>query len=409
MVLKFLSSRKAFFACVLFLVLGVVSAYAASSVLPADSLPDQWEVAITKDGFHHVYLLYSQKEPQCMGCALKPRLQLAIGNDEDGTWQTPRELTPPSFDQVNPAIVVDSSDQRTVYAAWVERTRKDVLLAKSSDFGHSWSLIVVARADGMANKPVLTARGQNVQIAFSRDHEMWAASSRDGGITFYVQNVKPPTSALDVLASGATITPNGDAFVAWESYTQDANSLKPQVNLYISKSSEQGKTWTTTLMDVSSVAECQASECEWGYLGAQITLASDAGGMLYALWNADLSSKPDTERIYFASSTTAGETWSQKSDVSNAPQGTKHVLPAIMAGTAGEIRIAWMDARNSPRWSAYERSSTNGGATWSDEELLSTYVPSSGYIPQDNFDPLFSPSPEDARKSGDALLNAGGM
>lgn len=407
MVLKFSSFRRLIFACLLLLALGFTTVFAASLETPSDSSnADQLEVAIAKDGFHHVYLLYSQKEADCLGCTAKSRLRLAIGNDEDGSWQAPRQLTPPSFDQANPSITVDPSDQRTLYVAWLERTRKDVMLAKSSDFGRSWSLNVVGRADDAANKPVITARGQNVQIAFGRDHEIWAASSHDGGITFSVANVKAPVALQDVLTGGATLDANGNAFVAWEGY---ANDPAAHTNLYISKSSDQGKTWTSTLMDVSgSPTNCKASDCEWGYLGAQITIASDSAGTLYALWNADRPGNNNAERIYFASSTTAGETWSQKSDVSGAPVGTKHVLPAIMAGTSGEVRIAWMDARNSPRWSAYERTSTNGGATWSDEELLSMYAPNSGYIPENDFDRLFSPAREDARENG-SQLNFGGM
>lgn len=369
------------------------------------ALSDQWEVAIAKDGFHHVYVLYSQKESECLGCASLPRLRLTVGSDEDASWEAPRPLTPPSFDQVNPALVVDAGDQRTVYAAWLERSRKDLLLAKSSDFGHSWSLVVVARAEGAANRPVLFARGENVTIAFSRDHQMWTASSHDGGITFDVVSVNAPVR--DVLAGGATIDTNGNSYIAWEGYGTEA---APEINLYISRSADQGKSWATTLMDSSrGAANCKGPQCEWGYLSAQITIASDTAGTIYSLWNSNHPGKQDAERIYFSSSTTAGETWSPKMEVSSAPAGTKHVLPAIVVGTTGEVRIAWMDSRNSPRWSAYARSSTNGGATWSPEELLSMYVPSSGYIPEQDSDPLFAPSPEDARAYGDSFSSWGGL
>jgi hypothetical protein len=375
--------------------------------LSAPNSSDQWEVAIAKDGFHHVYFLYSQKESQCLGCASLPRLRLAIGSDEDANWEAPRQLTPPSFDQVNPALAVDAGDQRTVYAAWLERSRKDLLLAKSSDFGHSWSLVVVARADGAANRPVLFARGENVTIAFSRDHQMWTASSHDGGITFDIVSVNAPTPVRDVLAGGATIDPNGNGYIAWEGY---ADGTASEIELYISKSADQGRSWTTTLMDRSrGMANCKDSQCEWGYLGGQITIASDASGTLYSLWNSNHPGKQDAERVYFSSSTTAGETWSPKAEVSNAPVGAKHVLPAIVAGATGEVRIAWMDSRNSPRWSAYSRSSTNGGATWSPEELLSMYAPNSGYIPAQDSDPLSAPSPQDARVYGESLSGRGGL
>jgi hypothetical protein len=57
-------------------------------------------------------------------------------------------------------------------------------------------------------------------------------------------------------------------------------------------------------------------------------------------------------------------------------------FPAIVAGAAGDIRIAWMDTRmseasldpkirKSPVWNTFYRGSTNGGATWSAEAQLS--------------------------------------
>jgi hypothetical protein len=152
------------------------------------------------------------------------------------------------------------------------------------------------------------------------------------------------------------------------------------VNLFASKSSDGGKTWATTLVDASGASpDCAAFHCGWSYLGAQITMASDAAGTLYALWNAGSENK-GPERIYFASSTTAGATWSPKIDISEAPEGIEHAFPSIVAGSAGDVRIGWMDSRNTPLWNTYYRSSTNGGATWSPEAKLSTYVAGYSYI-----------------------------
>jgi len=60
------------------------------------------------------------------------------------------------------------------------------------------------------------------------------------------------------------------------------------------------------------------------------------------------------------------------------------LLPAIVAGVSGDVRIAWMDSRanepghaDHPLWNTVYRSSTNGGASWSPETLLSS--PARGY------------------------------
>jgi len=64
---------------------------------------------------------------------------------------------------------------------------------------------------------------------------------------------------------------------------------------------------------------------------------------------------------------------------------SEHAFPAIVAGEAGDLRIAWMDARTRPFWNTYSRSSTNGGATWSPEARLSSYVPGYSYVQPEGF------------------------
>jgi hypothetical protein len=346
---------------------------------------DQWEPAVATDGFGHTYVLYPQygRVPGCRACPL-PSMILVVSNDNGTTWQSPREITPPGTGQYDPQIVVDPVDHRTVYAAWLQSKRLDMVVAKSVDFGQSWSIVVADRRPTDADKPVLAVRGQDVYVGFNRDGKMWVASSHDGGITFASSNVGPKLKLVRALAGGATVDPHGSVYLAWAGYTR-RDGAKGRENLYVSKSSDGGETWATRLMDVSGAApDCGAYHCAWGYLGAQITMTSDAAGTLYALWNsAALDKSP--QRIYFASSTTAGDTWSSKLSVSTAPSNVEHAFPALAAGEAGDIRIAWMDTRNHPLWNVYYRSSTNGGATWSVESRISSYVPGYRYIRSKGF------------------------
>ena len=110
-----------------------------------------------------------------------------------------------------------------------------------------------------------------------------------------------------------------------------------------------------------------------------MTIASDGGGTLYVLWNAGRTSA-GPERIYFASSTTAGASWSAWQDVSSAPPGVEHCFPALVAGTSGDVRVAWMDTRSAPYWNTFYRSSTNGGASWSGEMRMNSFVAGYSYI-----------------------------
>jgi hypothetical protein len=341
---------------------------------------DQWEPAIAADHYGHVYVLYPQygSIPGCQTCVL-PGMTLVVSDDDGLSWQAPRQITPHSSGQFDAQIVVDPADHRTVYAAWLQDNNTDAVVAKSVDFGQSWSVVIADRGSEDADKPILAVRGRDLYVAFNRLQRIRVASSHDGGITFTSTDVNPALPLVRALAGGATVDREQNAFVAWAGYTA-RDGMKGRVNLYTSTSSDGGRTWTTTLMDSSGAPpDCSAFHCEWGYLGAQIAMTSDDAGTLYALWNSAKADKVP-QRIYFASSTTAGETWSPKAGVSRASLGVEHAFPALAAGTAGDVRIAWMDTRNGLLWNVYYRSSSNGGATWSPEVRLSSYVPGYRYI-----------------------------
>jgi hypothetical protein len=191
------------------------------------------------------------------------------------------------------------------------------------------------------------------------------------------------------LAAGATVDPAGNVYFSWTAYPR-TNILTRPVEVFVSRSADGGRSWSTAPMDISSAAPgCPAQDCSAGFLASQMALASDDAGILYALWNSG-SVTGGPERIYFSSSTNQGESWSAKVDVSNAPLGVEHCFPAIDAGTAGDVRIAWMDTRkvdtqNHPLWNTFYRVSTNGGATWSPETQLSGPVRGYDYIMPNGF------------------------
>jgi hypothetical protein len=341
---------------------------------------DQWEPAIAADGYGHVYVLYPQyiRIPGCASCPI-PSMVLVSSADNGVTWKSVRRLPNRGTAQFDPQIVVDPVDRRTVYATWLENDRRDIIVARSVDFGLTWTDMIATRTETEADKPVLAVRGLDVYVAYNRASRIWVAISHDGGNSFAPINVNTTDGMGWAQAGGAAIDPSGNMFLSWAGYTR-RNSGQGPVDLYVSRTADGGKTWTTALMDVSGAPpECSTGECGWAYLGAQITVASDAAGTLYALWNAGPINK-GAERIYFSSSTTGGQSWSAKTGVSEADYGVGHAFPTMVAGTAGDVRIAWMDTRRSPLWNTFYRSSTNGGATWSPEVQLSSFVPGYNYI-----------------------------
>jgi hypothetical protein len=288
---------------------------------------------------------------------------------------------------VDAQIVVDPTDGKTLYAAWLQNNKSDVVVLKSTDFGQTWGTPVVADGTNAGtDKPILVVRGKDVYVGFDHQQKMWVSASHDGGATFNSYPVRQNNEFGLSLAGGAAIDSRGNVYFAWAGYTRSGHARGP-VNLYLSKSTDGGTTWTHTLVDTSSSPpDCSAYSCGWAYLGAQDVLAVDPNDTLYMLWNAGAAGvDKGPERIYFSRSTDGATTWSPRQDVSLAPQGVAHSFPTIVTGGVGNVRLAWMDARNAPMWNVYHRTSNDGGGTWSSETLLSSYVAGYPYINADGF------------------------
>ena len=349
---------------------------------------DQWEPALAADDHGHIYILFPQygAVTGCPACTV-PTISLLVSNDNGGSWEAPRPLLASPTGQFDPQIVVDSVDRQTVYASWLQNNKRDVMVARSQDFGHTWYFSAAERSPEDADKPVLTVHGADVYVGFNHEQNFLVAASHDYAQTFSSAVVNPGAPAGSSLAGGATVDSTGQVYFSWTAYSRREFNSGP-VNLYVSRSQDGGRNWNTVLLDVSSAPpDCSAEACEAGYLGAQAALASDAAGTIYALWNAG-TTNGGPERIYFSSSTTGGASWSAKADVSLADGRTEHCFPAIAAGVAGDVRIAWMDTRNhtpASLWNVFQRSSSNGGATWSPEIQLSGAVHGYDYILPEGF------------------------
>lgn len=346
------------------------------------STGDQWEPALAADGHGHIYILFPQYGAltDCPACSI-PAMSLMVSNDNGSTWEAPHPLVASSSGQFDPQIVVDPVDRQTVYASWLQNNKRDVMVARSQDFGRSWYLTVAQRSADDADKPVLTVHGPDVYVGFNHEQDFMVAASHDYAQNFSSAIVNPNAGSGSSLAGGAAVDATGAVYFSWTAYARQESSAHP-VSLYVSRSADAGRSWNTILLDTSSAPpDCAAEGCEDGYLGPQIALASDAAGTLYALWNAG-ERDGGPERIYFSSSTTGATSWSARIDVSSAGAQANHSFPAITAGAGGDVRIAWMDRRshalpNQPVWNVFQRSSSNGGATWSPEAQLSG--PARGY------------------------------
>jgi hypothetical protein len=353
---------------------------------------DQWEPAIAADAHGHIYVLYPQygAVPGCSSCKA-PSMNLLISDDNGASWHSSKPLLPFPTGQFDPQIIVDPVDRQTVYASWLQNNKRDIVVARSLDYGKNWSFSWAERGREETDKPVLAVRGADVYVGFNREETFLVAASHDAGQTFRIAVVNPNAEPGSSLAGGATVDPTGNVVFGWTAYARERTQISP-VSVYVSRSIDGGRTWSTLLLDQSAAArDCAEQGCGNGFLGPQIALASDTAGGLYALWNAG-SGNSGPERIYFSSSTTVGATWSARSNISLAGQDVEHAFPALVASRPGDVRVAWMDTRSRelghpdhPLWNTFYRFSTNGGATWSEETKLSGPARNYDYILANGF------------------------
>ena len=367
---------------------------------------DDWEPAIAADRYGHVYAVWSHyvgfggadtgdPDPSCPTCA-SPHTMLQVSSDEGTTWSAPRALWPTLTRQDDPQIVVDAADGRTLYASFMQDNKSSQYVARSDDFGQTWRAMLVEPLQRGTDKDILAARGGNVYLVYHTQQKIFASVSHDGGQTWSTGNLVGTTNSdLGVsLPSGGAIDSKGNAYFAWNGVNKPGQA-KGTKNLYVTRSTDGGRTWTTSLVDVSQpVIQCGCPG--WDYWGPQMALAVDGNDHVYVLWDAAHPSS-GIQRMYLSRSVDGAATWSAPRDVSLAPAGVNHLFPAIAARGDGDVRIAWMDDRNgrdtgaddpNARWNVYYRSSPNGGASWSAEAKLSQFVPGYAYkyaTPVDGF------------------------
>ena len=372
--------------------LSAQAAFADSGFTPQRRLGytqgDQWEPALATDARGHIYILFPQygQIPACPACTV-PTMAFLRSADNGKSWEPPQVLVAVSSGQFDAQVKVDPVDGQTLYVSWLQG-RHDVVVGRSQDFGQSWYFTVAEHSpEKTIDKPVLAVRGPSVYVSFNQEQTLSIAASHDYAQNFSSTVVNPDEGPGWSLAASATVDPSNNVYFSWTAYPQ--RHFTQPASVFVSRSADGGRNWSTTLLDVSSAApNCSAEVCSAGFLSSQIALASDDSGTVYAVWNAGtMAGGP--ERIFFSSSTNGG-TWSTKVDVSNAAVGVEHCFPTVAAGRAGDVRIAWMDTRTRdeagrPLWNTFYRASTNGGATWSTESKLSGPVRGYDYIRPSGF------------------------
>ena len=252
----------------------------------------------------------------------------------------------------------------------------DVYVRRSTDAGSTWSAPVAATSNGsFDDKPYLDARGDEVLVGWAdflfSPAKVFAVRSTDAGATF---GPAIPLANASVGGNGAcpVIDDDGDYFMFWRDSFQDS--------LWVSKSTNQGLTWTPDRGIVALNPLPSTLPGGFRIVNFPAADAHPATADLVVLWNDQLLGDPD---ILSIRSTDGGTTWSAPVRVNDDAGSTAQFFPWIDFDETGVAHAVWYDRRaNGFDIDVYTSRSTDVGATW-EANVRVTAAPFTPVLPWD--------------------------
>jgi len=190
--------------------------------------------------------------------------------------------------------------------------------------------------------------------------DIWYRNSSDHGATWSSDTQLTTDTAIDENPS-ITQTSDGKIWVVFHSW----RSQNPDI--YYMTSPDGGATWSN--------ANQLTTDTNFD-LNPSIAQLSD--GTIFVAWQSDRIwvQDPDTgdmipqDDIYYTTSSDGGATWSAETRLTTDPKDDSD--PSVTQTSDGKIWIAFVSNRLDPR-DIYYTTSSDGGATWTDETRLTTY------------------------------------
>ena len=357
------------------------------------STADDWEPAIAADpNAPYVYLLTTRYTgPTACGnrCPL-PYMMLKVSNDGGATWGPDRYICTCTGvgSQADPIIEV-VPNTGAVYAVFMNGY--NVMFTKSADHGATWSTPVKTYGKVSWNdKPILAVsdNGNDVYVSWNgpQSGDPYVAQSHSGGSTW--TQTKVVDGPRYFFAFDGDVLPNGTVVFSETSldYSGPGSSLVGQAQVNVLRSTNSGASFTASVVDTVELApDCTAAGCTPDYYPGHSAITADSAGTLVLLYDGATASKGN-ETIWSRRSTDGGATWSARQAISTA--GEMADFPAAEARGAGDVRAYYMQTNGGSfdAWNVWYRASTDGGVTWaapvkiSDVTAGATYKTANGFL-----------------------------
>jgi len=211
----------------------------------------------------------------------------------------------------------------------------------SSDGGHVWAVNPVSSDIPEDDRQWIASHGNNeLYLTYKQTGALLngtqtiiALKSFDGGLTFpQIATVTTPSMGVQPGDQGnIEVDPSGNVYTVF--FSTDGKSL------YISRSSDGGKTWILKLVYTATSS----------LVNVFPSLAIDKAGNLYIAYS-------DSHNVFLTHSTDQAATWSAPVRVSNGSASKSAIGPWVTAGDAGKVNITW--------WGTTATSNNDGAAQW---------------------------------------------
>ncbi len=357
----------------------------------------------------------------------------ARSTDGGQTWSANIQINddPPGARQNDPYLVAENNDVYLVWHDEREGGEGDIYFARSMDGGQSWgpNMRVNGNTISVVGDPaVATGAGARLHVTWATSKTLiYANRSIDAGQSWQ-GNVPVGSGDSDnhffsgYPAPGIATNGSGDVYVAWQAFKDNqggtdrlrafasrsidngsswgadvrinvegndtAVQQKPQLaydngklyvvwanfhnssplndpDLYFARSLDGGQSWS---------ASTQVNTNEILFNTPDPIIAVDSGGVVYASWRGDhLDSVGD---IFFKRSLDGGNTWQVERRVNTDPAGGRQDSPALFAGAAGRVYLAWPDERDNEQNLYFTTALT--GITYTSGTLISRILDTDG-------------------------------
>jgi hypothetical protein len=358
---------------------------------------DDWEPTMASDSSHvYVLITHFAGDPTCDPASAQngSRIMIQISADGGKTFSAPAVVAPAPGGiayplQADPAIAIDASTG-AIYVSFLayglSGGHTDIYVAKSTDFGQSFSQAVQVNGKGCKNcdHEKILAAGNVVYDAYTQGSSHFISVSSDGGQTWN-QHLVDSTDRVGFVENGV-FDEQGNAWFAWGDCKTSNCTGAPAGDYRVSKTTPDGATTTFSpvIAQTPQGPNCPYSSCGFAYYGPQDAIAIDSAGTLYLAWQdgQDHGTRLSPTIINLsrcsANCTTAAG-WSlvgrvdDKTAANCAGSACYALFPNIVAAGPGQLFATWMDDRNDSidgtvdhvdGYNQWFRASTDGGTTW---------------------------------------------